>query len=312
LTKQTHSPSSVAILLCSYEGEKYIEEQLTSITSQTYPNWKVYISDDGSKDRTLRVIQKFKRRQKIHLEIYEGPKKGFSSNFISLTKRHEIKSTFYAWADQDDIWNKRKLEKAVRWLNHQSSSRPLLYCSRTIFVDDMNRYIQPSPLFKKPKTFQNALVQNIAGGNTMIFNEKARQLFIKSSKNRKIFAHDWLMYQVITACGGIVYYDEKPSLRYRQHANNAIGMNHNMKAKIKHLKLMWHGKYRVWNSQNIAALDQIYNHMTIQNQITFDHFKRLKKISLLKRFLFFKKSGIYRQTLLQNISLVLTLLLNKI
>jgi glycosyltransferase involved in cell wall biosynthesis len=310
--KQTYPLNSVAILLCSYEGEKYIEEQLISITSQTYPNWKLFISDDDSKDRTLRIIQKFKARQKKILGVYKGPGKTFASNFISLIKRPEIKSNYYAWADQDDIWNKRKLEKAIRWLNHQSSSRPLLYCSRTIFVDHMNRYIKPSPLFKKPKTFQNALVQNIAGGNTMIFNEKARQLFIKSTKNRAFFAHDWLMYQVITACGGIVYYDEKPRLRYRQHANNAIGMNTNIEAKIKHLKLMWQGRYRLWNSQNIDALNQIYNQMTIKNQITFDHFKKLKKKSLLKRFLFFKKSGIYRQTFLQNISLVLSVFLTKI
>ena len=310
--KQTSSLNSIAILLCSYEGEKYIEKQLISITSQTYPNWKLFISDDGSKDRTLSIIQKFKVRQKVHLQIYKGPEKTFASNFISLTKRPEIKSNYYAWADQDDIWNKRKLEKAIGWLNHQSSSRPLLYCSRTIFVDHMNRYIKPSPLFKKPKTFQNALVQNIAGGNTMIFNEKARQLFIKSTKNREFFAHDWLMYQLVTACGGIVYFDEKPRLRYRQHTNNSIGMNNTIEAKIKHLKFIWQGKYRVWNSQNIDALDQIYNHMTTKNQITFDHFKKLKKTSLLKRFLFFKKSGIYRQTFLQNISLVLTVFLNKI
>lgn len=310
--KQTSSLSSIAILLCSYEGEKYIEEQLISITLQTYPNWKLFISDDGSKDRTLSIIQKFKARQRKILEIFEGPEKTFASNFISLTKRPEIKSTYYAWADQDDIWNKKKLEKAIRWLNHQSSSRPLLYCSRTILVDHMNRFIKPSPLFKKSKTFQNALVQNIAGGNTMIFNEKARQLFIKSSKNREIFAHDWLMYQIITACGGIIYYDEKPRLRYRQHANNVLAMSNNIEAKIRHLKSIWQDKYRVWNSQNIDALDQIYNHMTIQNQIIFGHFKKLKKTSIFKRFLFFKKSGIYRQTFLQNISLVLTVLLNKI
>ena len=310
--KQTSSLNSIAILLCSYEGEKYIEEQLVSITSQTYPKWKLFISDDGSQDRTLRIIQKFKVRKKIDLEIYEGPNKTFASNFISLTKRPEIKSTYYAWADQDDIWNKRKLEKAIKWLNHQSSTRPLLYCSRTIFVDHMNRYIKPSPLFKKPKIFQNALVQNIAGGNTMIFNEKARQLFIKATKHKDIPAHDWLMYQIVTACNGIVGYDEKPSIRYRQHSQNMIGMNTGIMARIRRMKLLLQGQFQTWNIQNTNALDNIFQNMTLKNQIIFDRFRKLRKTSLFKRYLLFKKSGVYRQTIAQNIGLKIGILLNKI
>lgn len=310
--KQNSSLNSIAILLCSYEGEKYIEEQLISITSQTYPNWKLFISDDGSQDRTLKIIQEFKAQQKILLKILEGPKKGFSSNFASLTKRPEIKSNYYAWADQDDIWNKRKLEKAIGWLNHQSSSRPLLYCSRTVFVDHMNRYIKPSPLFKKPKTFQNALVQNIAGGNTMIFNEKARQLFIKATKDKNIPAHDWLMYQIVSACNGIIVYDERPSIRYRQHSQNLIGMNTGIKARMKRMKLLLQGQFQTWNTQNISALNNIYQNMALENQIIFDRFKKLRKTSLIKRFILLEKSGVYRQTILQNIGLKIGIFLNKI
>jgi len=310
--KLVSTPSSVAILLCTYQGESYIEDQLTSFLEQTYPKRKLYISDDGSRDRTLNIIKKFSMRHKTRFDLFKGPKKGFASNFISLTKRHEVKSTYYAWADQDDIWNKTKLEKAIRWLDRQPTSRPLLFSSTTILVNHLNRYIQPAPLFKKPKTFQNALVQNIAGGNTMVFNEKARQLFIKATKYKNIPAHDWLMYQIVSACNGIIHYDEKPSIRYRQHSQNIIGINTGIKARIKRIKLIWHGQFRTWNNQNIYALDNIYQNMTLQNQIIFDRFKQLKNASLIKRFLLFKKSGIFRQTFLQNIGLILSVLLNKI
>jgi len=310
--KRTSTPSSVAILLCSYQGELYIEDQLVSFIEQTHPRWRLFISDDGSRDRTLKIIQRFKLHHQIKLQLFKGPKQGFAQNFIDLTRRPQVKSTYYAWADQDDIWRKRKLEKAVRWLDRQPASLPLLFCSRTLLVDDLNRYIQPTFPFRKPKAFQNALVQNIAGGNTMVFNEKARQLFIKAAQHKNIPAHDWLMYQVVTACGGIVHYDEKPTLRYRQHTKNMIGMNVGVQAPVSRLKLMLRGRYQTWNYHNTKALGLIYGHMTTQNQFTLDAFKSAGSASLVKRLLFLKKSGVYRQTFLENIGLILGALLNKI
>jgi glycosyltransferase involved in cell wall biosynthesis len=310
--KRTSTPSSVAILLCSYQGELYIEDQLVSFIEQTHPRWRLFISDDGSRDRTLKIIQRFKLHHQIKLQLFKGPKQGFAQNFIDLTRRPQVKSTYYAWADQDDIWRKRKLEKAVRWLDRQPASLPLLFCSRTLLVDDLNRYIQPTFPFRKPKAFQNALVQNIAGGNTMVFNEKARQLFIKAAQHKNIPAHDWLMYQVVTACGGIVHYDEKPTLRYRQHTKNMIGMNVGVQARVSRLKLMLRERYQTWNYHNTKALGLIYGHMTTQNQFTLDAFKSAGSASLVKRLLFLKKSGVYRQTFLGNIGFVLGALLNKI
>ncbi|CAM8436354.1 glycosyltransferase [Candidatus Methylopumilus universalis] len=306
------TPSSVAILLCSYQGESYIEDQLLSFIEQTYPHWRLFISDDGSRDRTLKIIQQFKLHHQIKLHLFKGPKHGFAQNFIGLTKRPQVKSTYYAWADQDDIWRKRKLEKAIWWLDRQPASLPLLFCSRTLLVDDLNRYIQLTFPFKKPKTFQNALVQNIAGGNTMVFNEKARQLFLEAAQHKNISAHDWLIYQVVTACGGIVHFDEKPSLRYRQHTKNMVGMNGGVKARVNRVKLMLQGQYQTWNYNNTKALGLIYSHMTAQNRVTLDTFKAAGSASLVKRLLFLKQSGVYRQTFLENIGLILSALLNKI
>ncbi len=310
--KRTPTPSSVAILLCSYQGESYMEDQLVSLIEQTHPRWRLFISDDGSRDRTLKIIQQFKLHHQLKLHLFNGPKQGFAQNFIGLTKHPKVKSTYYAWADQDDIWRKRKLERAVRWLDRQPASLPLLFCSRTVLVDDLNRYIQPTFPYRKPKAFQNALVQNIAGGNTMVFNEKARQLFIKAAQHKNIPAHDWLMYQVVAACGGIVHYDEKPTLRYRQHTNNMIGMNVGVQARVNRFKLIFRGRYRTWNHHNIKALGLIYDHMTPQNQCTLDAFKTAGSASLVKRLLFLKRSGVYRQTFLDNIGLILSALLNKI
>jgi glycosyltransferase involved in cell wall biosynthesis len=310
--KSQRKNSTVAVLLCAYQGEVYIEDQLVSFIEQTYPHWQLYISDDDSRDHTLKIIKRFNFKNNLRPLIFKGPKKGFASNFIDLTKRPSIKADFYAWSDQDDIWQKTKLERAIQWLDNQPSSLPVLYCSITTLVDDLNRYIGTSQIFKEPKTFQNALVQNIAGGNTMIFNEKARQLFIEASKNSAICAHDWLMYQVVTSCGGVILFDEMPSILYRQHSSNIIGNNMSIKSRINRVKQMLQGRFRTWNNQNIYALDNVYNNMTVKNKMIFDHFKMLKKASLLKRFLLYKKSGIYRQTFLQNLGLLVAIIFNKI
>ena len=309
--KRTPTPSSVAILLCSYQGESYIEDQLVSLIEQTHPRWRLFISDDGFRDRTLRIIQQFKLHHQINLQLFKGPKQGFAQNFIGLTKHPKVKSTYYAWADQDDIWRKRKLERAVRWLDRQPASLPLLYCSRTLLVDHLNRYMQPTPIFKQPKTFKNALTQNIAGGNTMVFNEKARQLFIKAAQHKNIPAHDWLMYQVVTACGGVVHYDETPSLRYRQHTKNMIGHNMGFKAGIARIRHILGGRYHTSNHNNIKALGLIYNHMTPQNRFTLDAFKVAGSASLVKRLLFLKRSGVYRHTFLQTLGLYIAVIVRK-
>jgi glycosyltransferase involved in cell wall biosynthesis len=303
---------NVAILLCTFQGELYIEDQLASFMEQSYSKWKLFISDDGSRDRTLKIIKRFNFKNKPRPLIFEGPRKGFAANFVDLTRRSSIKATYFAWSDQDDIWQKTKLERAIRWLDSQPSSLPLLYCSRTLLVDHLNRYIEPTRIFKKPKTLENALVQNIAGGNTMVFNKKARQLFLRASVDKTLPAHDWLMYQVVTGCGGLVHYDENAYLRYRQHTQNMIGMNIGFKARMNRIKFMLDGKYQIWNTLNLKALSFVYADMTKQNQITFDRFKSLRKASLWKRLLLFRKSGIYRHTFLENLGLYLAILMGKI
>src|SRR5690606_25344152 len=95
--------------------------------------------------------------------------------------------------------------------------------TRTLLVDDKNTEIGMSQLFKRPPSFPNALMQNIAGGNTMVFNADLRRVL--GSAPPRVVIHDWWLYLATTACDGLVRYDPEPSLRYRQHGDNLIGMN---------------------------------------------------------------------------------------
>ena len=311
MTKINKNPA-VAILLCAYQGQKFIQEQLDSFTSQTFKDWQLYISDDHSDDNTLEIIKQFKIKTNDDRIIYTGPQSGFASHFFSLTEHSNINADFYAWSDQDDIWRKHKLTRAVKWLEKQPKNRPAVFCSRTCLVNEHNKIIGFSPLFEKPKTFKNALVQNVGGGNTMVFNQKARDLFLKVEKEFEIISHDWLMYQIVSSCGGEVFYDFSPLVRYRQHDSNAVGQNNTWMARYKRFRMILKGRYRYWNHQNIQILESLKSELTPENYKTLKMWTTLRQSSLIKRICLLRKSGIYRQTFLENVTLYVTAFLGKL
>ena len=106
---------SVAILLGTYNGERFLEAQLDSLESQTARHWKLYVSDDGSTDATLDIIQRYQSKwsaDKIQYQL--GPQKGFAQNFLSLACDPDIKADYFAFCDQDDVWLPEKIERCYR------------------------------------------------------------------------------------------------------------------------------------------------------------------------------------------------------
>jgi glycosyltransferase involved in cell wall biosynthesis len=119
----------------SYNGASYLSEQLESFQRQTHRNWAVYVSDDGSQDQTLEILQATGSQWSAgRLQVFEGPRRGFVGNFLSLTCKASINADFYAWADQDDIWKADKLERALSWLKTIPEDIPALYCGRTELI----------------------------------------------------------------------------------------------------------------------------------------------------------------------------------
>jgi glycosyltransferase involved in cell wall biosynthesis len=177
LAPNSHAPL-VAILLCTYNWAKYLAEQLDSLETQTHQNWLIIASDDGSTDQTLEILQQYQAKWPSgKLAIRSGPQKGFCQNFLSLACDPEIKADYYAFCDQDDVWLPEKLSIAlVNIVFNQQLNIPYLYCGRTYYVTDNLKPYGISPLFVFPPSFRNALVQGIAGGNTMVFNPALKRL----------------------------------------------------------------------------------------------------------------------------------------
>lgn len=296
---------TVAVLMCTYRGARYIRQQLETIAAQTYPNWRLYVSDDGSDDETLALLEQFRARGHQHrVHIFRGPRRGFAANFFSLIGRPEVSADFYAFTDQDDEWHPAKLERAINRLRRMPSDAPVLYGSRSELVDQYGNHIGFSRRCRRPSGFANALVQNIVSGNTMVLNHNALELIRSAGTDVDVSAHDWWAYLLVTGSGGLMVYDPYPTIRYRQHCHNLYGSNVSLRAMLRRLRKMLAGDYRDWNARNLAALRARRALLHEDNKRLVDLFDASREGGVSKRLWWLVRAGLYRQTLLGQLGLL--------
>jgi glycosyltransferase involved in cell wall biosynthesis len=305
----------IAILLCTYNGEKFLAAQLASIERQAHRDWCVWASDDGSTDNTAAILARTRDGWggDDRLTVVQGPKSGFIANFLSLACNPAIDAPYYAYADQDDVWEPEKFTRALAWHKTQPPHVPALYCARTALMDEAGNATGFSPLFvRKPPSFRNALVQSIAGGNTMVFNRAARALLMDAGPMVRPISHDWFTYQLVTGCGGTVFYDTTPSIRYRQHGNQVFGSNVGLLPRLQRAVLVAGGRFKVWTDTNTKALVTMRHRFTPENQRIYDLLQAARTGSLEHRLVALRKSGVHRQGWLDNVGLYTTVLLNRL
>jgi glycosyltransferase involved in cell wall biosynthesis len=298
--------------MCTYNGEKYIGEQLRSISEQKHVDVSLWISDDGSNPSFIDHIISETKKINLKLEgVLKGPKEGYAENFISLVMNENIKADFYAFSDQDDIWMSDKLITAIRVITKFNQEIPVLYCGRTILVDDEGAPKKKSKKVTGAASFQNALVENIAGGNTMVFNSTARNLMIAAGR-QNVISHDWWAYLLFTGAGGHIYYDQNPKVYYRQHGDNLIGSNSGVVNKINRVFWVFAGRFKCWNEKNICALNESKALLEEENIKSLCLFmlarekKGVRAISLLVR------SGVRRQRVIESLLLYIAAFFGRI
>ncbi|TAL00907.1 MAG: glycosyltransferase [Rhodospirillaceae bacterium] len=324
MAKVSDTRLTVAILLCTHNGAKFIVPQLDSFHAQTYDGWRLWASDDASADATVDILRQYQVRWGTErLAILAGPatgasassrpQSGASANFLSLVCNPQIQANAYAYADQDDVWESNKLIRALAWLKTIPAHIPALYCSRTRLMDEGGSDIGLSPLFNRhPPSFANALAQNIGGGNTMVFNAAARALLLEAGGSVTIVGHDWWTYQLVTGCGGQVLYDPYPTVRYRQHERQLVGSNVGVLARLSRAVLAFGGRFKSWTDINVRALERMRSRLTPENQRIFDLLHAARTGWLPGRLAALKKSGIHRQGFVDNVGLYIAVLLNRL
>ena len=304
-TTRSSAGCKVVILLATKDGAEFLRPQLESYRAQTYANWELVVSDDGSTDDSVEIVKDFAKGVSQPVVVRGGPQQGFWQNFMSLVRAEDVDGDFFAYSDQDDIWFSEKLANAIAWFERFPADRPALYFTRTALIEADGTPVGLSPLFTRAPRFQNALVQNIGGGNTMVFNRVARQALAATPRNASLVSHDWWTYQLVTGMGGTAHYDPRPSLKYRQHGQNLVGSNIGWRARLVRLFAFASGRVVRWNDTNIVALNKIRHVLTPENVHTLDLFATARRGSLVQRLHLTRKSGVYRQSLIENIGLFL-------
>ncbi|WP_256573351.1 MULTISPECIES: glycosyltransferase family 2 protein [unclassified Pseudomonas] len=303
----------MAVLLCTFNGGRFLRDQLESIAAQTHSNWVIYASDDGSTDETVEILQQYQQMWgEDRLVLSQGPQSGFTKNFLAVLGRACGQHAYYAFCDQDDYWHPAKLQKALNWLEQQPVQQPSLYCGRTRIINVTGKALGFSPLFNKRPSFENALMQSLAGGNTMMINQAACSLLRETPADTPLVCHDWWAYLLVTGCGGNVYYDPMPTLDYRQHNQNVIGANTTFKDRLDRVDHMLKGSLSEWNTTNISALNTVLSRLTPSNAVTLKRLERARNAPLVTRVKLMVSSRFYRQTFLGNLGLALAVLVKRI
>lgn len=305
-------PPKIIILLATRNGAEFLQSQLDSFRVQTYAHWELLVSDDGSTDATIEIVKRFAGSVPQRVVIVPGPQKGFWQNFVALVRSESLDGDLFAYSDQDDIWFPEKLAKAVNWFAQRVVRSPALYFSRTELMHGDGTPAGYAPLFVRPPSFRNALVQNIGGGNTMVFNRSAREALLATPVDAELVSHDWWTYQVVTGIGGEAFYDPWPSLKYRQHGQNIVGANIGWRARMVRLKAFANGRVVSWNDLNLRFLHRIRDALTPENASVVDLYAKARRAAWPMRLWLIWKSGVYRQSLIENIGLSVGALFGKI
>ena len=298
-----HEPYSetVVILMAVYNGAESLPDQLSSFATQTHHHWRLLASDDGSTDASRQILDAFGcARPPGKVKVIDGPQKGASENFLGLLRHISDQRTAPRWiafSDQDDVWLTDKISRALAALKRCDPEQPALYCSRTwVTCQSLSSRRISAPRPRSPN-FRNALVQNIAAGNTIVLNPAAAALVLESVKHvGSVVVHDWWLYQLITGAGGNIVHDDAPSLLYRQHGTNQIGVNDTAFARLRRLFQLLRGDFRRWNKINIAALQSCGAVLRPDHRAVLESFAKLSSLSLMKRLALLRHLRLYRQT----------------
>jgi rhamnosyltransferase len=240
----------ICVLMASYNGAEYIEEQIKSILSQHGVDVTLYISDDLSTDNTLSIIHKFQSHNNVHLLSNQNKFGSAGKNFFSLIERVNFKEfEFVAFADQDDIWNSDKLFKSVLYLEHAEGCAGVSSCVEAFWPEGRLFYVNKA----MPQKDFDYFFEAAGPGCTYLFKSfLAAELksLLRSQPwiQTSVFCHDWLVYSFARKKGYGWYVLPFSTMKYRQHDKNEMGVNTGLlafKMRLKKLKSGW-------------ALDQVY------------------------------------------------------
>ncbi|MFS0872121.1 glycosyltransferase family 2 protein [Paenibacillus xylanilyticus] len=307
----------VCIMLSTFNGAKYIDEQMESLLAQSKVDVQIIIRDDGSSDETVQKLSEYTKSRPDQIRVIEGKNFGVIGSFFELMRQTEPVYDFYAFCDQDDVWKPDKLSRAVSKLELSQSNVPLMYCSSTQMVDQDLNNLNVWPIFPpKPLSMYNAMVENCCVGCTMVMNPVAFQQVRSNipSDLTQVIMHDWWIYLYVSAFGEVIF-DEEPMILYRQHQNNVLGGSSEgwiVKWKNRSSRFVNGENHFILSKQAKMFLQLHKDQLSAQQQKDVQRFLNHMGSSWIKRIRYASKMPFYRQASLDNLVLKLIYVLKKV
>mgnify|MGYP002625873366 CR=1 FL=1 len=302
----------IAILMATYNGEKYIEQQINSIFQQSYSNWILYIHDDGSTDDTVNIIQKYAIQYPTKIFIINGDATGGArNNFFYMMQ--SVEAPYVMFCDQDDIWLKSKIEitynKMLSIEENFGNDTPILVFSDLKVVDkDLNVIAEKMSEYQKLNPnkiqFKDILIQNITTGCTMMLNKACVQKVLLLHNLENIIMHDWWCAMVTSYFGKLVYIDD-PLVLYRQHNSNSVGAK-----AVTDIKYIMH---KFFNSDEIRKSLELTRKQTsefirvygLKDKCLASEYIDNANKNKIQRLIFYIKNNVWKSGFLRNLGLIL-------
>lgn len=290
-------PPPITIALATYQGARFLQPQLDSFADQSFADWHLLISDDGSTDDTFNISTGFASSYPDgRVKIIDGPGQGSTNNFLHLIEQADP-DHWLALSDQDDVWLPDKLERAARFL--EARDGPAVYAARTTICDEALHPVAPAPAFVRPLSFRNALIQACLPGNTTVLNQPAAALLrraTRAARDAGIVSHDWWIYQLLSGAGAAMMRDRAQVLLYRQHPENLMGRNDTTRARAARLNMLTDRTFAGWLNRNQAALMPVQDLLTAENRGLLHRFQDALERPGPAMMAAFMRMGLYRQT----------------
>lgn len=273
----------VQVLMSTYNGEKYLSEQIESLLKQEDVEISILIRDDGSTDSTVDILKKYSNKKNI--KYYEGKNLGYGKSFLEVLKMSDD-ADYYAFCDQDDIWQPKKLISAIKKLESEESEYKLYFSNLTIVNENMD-IIGEKDFKNMPLTLEREIIRHSASGATMVFNKNLKSIVNGYNFNNVSYpvSHDFIVNLLCIVVGGKVIFDQKSYIKYRQHNNNVTGTSQSL---LKRFKYEYNScfKHRNWRQKLLVDL---LDNKECKSKITDINLKKMNEIinyrdSYKKRF----------------------------
>ena len=273
----------IDVLMATYNGEKYLREQMDSILEQSFGDFRLLVSDDGSTDGTREILNEYVGKDSRVVVFLQNKNLGSTKNFEFLMRK--VESECFMFSDQDDVWQKDKLQKSIDKMKEEDCD--LVYSDLEVVSEDLDvlhkSYWKLKGFEKKVKRynhFESLYLNNYVTGSTMLVKSKWLEKILPLPDKSKFILHDYWTALVVSKFGKMAYVDE-PLLKYRQHLDNRIGSKRKsdemrdfkqmrdlfLEVKLDHFKTFLK-RQDVFEEENLERL----------NKVCFQYFEALKKV----------------------------------